>query len=741
MTLSTISDNPIRFESEDHLDRARFAEGLANLILSADADANLRIGIYGRFGDGKSSVIELMKRRIELEKHVVIHLTSWAKSNEELLEILIRELADAVGLGTSAFTRAWAKWVRALTKPLRKLTILDPELKAADAVLGDAVEEVFTGLVKKAEGQQTALILRFLQEQLKGRKVVVFIDDVDRVPPDRLPDLLLRLREALNQPNYFYVMALDPEAVERGLESINTKWGEPSVFLDKIIELPRYLPTPTTGQILRLMHAQLDKLRNRPSREALDALGDLLPRNPRKLKIFLRLLATAGVDQARFDVDEIQWDLFYALQLLRVEFPQEAARMADDESMLKNFEHESMVKFMAMKRDDEKAEPSYTRYIPAARKERFVELCTAVQARPRMHGRYSLPYLLLLPDQPPMITRKEARAFLERFRNAASGGHTVELVRMVSPRKDVDAAVVRELFDHMIELRQFAIQYAIEQPTSELMDAGLGDVDLIDDALFLIVTDLRAFESNLLESVHWWNLLRHFAQWAGWVRPPHDRLRRREVELLREMALTGGQDVWRELVNHWDPDALFYAPEFRKNIEELRIEMVRLLAADFIASLGSPDDPLSAVYGEQGRWLKIVAFSLRSPLFEDDDLRKKLLDMAAAASTNLTVQINFVSYVGLLNYGAYGEAFSFDRSVVRELLGDAEIVTVFWRAATARPLQMREAGSLIVARRNIVDGGASSAALPIPEWMLQFRPQFSADIQAAFEDAPPPSAL
>jgi predicted KAP-like P-loop ATPase len=54
--IASISDRPIATDAEDALGRARFAKSIADLILSSPPKETLRIGIYGGWGEGKTSV-------------------------------------------------------------------------------------------------------------------------------------------------------------------------------------------------------------------------------------------------------------------------------------------------------------------------------------------------------------------------------------------------------------------------------------------------------------------------------------------------------------------------------------------------------------------------------------------------------------------------------------------------------------------------------------------------------------
>jgi hypothetical protein len=55
----------------------------------------------------------------------------------------------------------------------------------------------------KIEEWQDGKVLHAIMEYLRGKKLVVFVDDVDRTDPALVPKMLLNLREALSLPNLF----------------------------------------------------------------------------------------------------------------------------------------------------------------------------------------------------------------------------------------------------------------------------------------------------------------------------------------------------------------------------------------------------------------------------------------------------------------------------------------------------------------------------------------------------------
>ena len=86
-------DGPIKTHSEDILGRAAFAQSLADAVLSYNDKACLVTSIFGPWGSGKSSLINLVLERIEqcsllrpkAERPIVVRFNPWNFSDQNQL--------------------------------------------------------------------------------------------------------------------------------------------------------------------------------------------------------------------------------------------------------------------------------------------------------------------------------------------------------------------------------------------------------------------------------------------------------------------------------------------------------------------------------------------------------------------------------------------------------------------------------------------------------------------------------
>jgi KAP family P-loop domain len=469
--LASIADRPISTVGEDSLGRRRFAKAIGDLILSAPTKETLRIGIYGGWGEGKTSVLRLIETALRAKGHPVVWITPWATaSREALVADLVKKLASELGISLSVSARQWARPLKALASGSGKVAELDPRLKAAESLLGDGIRSVLS----KATKQQVEIVFEQIRKKLGDRKLVVMVDDLDRLRPERVPEILLLLREALDQPNYFYLLALDPVVVTKGLAALHAGWDTSADFLEKIVELPRQLPAPTDEEVRAFIHEQIDRSDDLLRRDVLAAISPALSRNPRKLKLLLRYLSSLSGVTSRLADDEIDWESLYLCQMLRVEFSDEALRLAADDATINDLEHGSMHDRLKSKSDVSPAAPLYETYAPTseAAARRFKMIAGEIRKRGRWKGRYGMRECFLLPDDPPLITWKEVDQFINEFAAASSADGQKQSVHDALIRIDAPVARARgALFDRAVEYRQAAMSEAVDAKTEHKIQA------------------------------------------------------------------------------------------------------------------------------------------------------------------------------------------------------------------------------------------------------------------------------
>ena len=227
-------DGPIASSGEDRFSRWPFAERIAQVIAKRTDPASIVVGIYGPWGDGKTSVLNMMAQALEGNDAVVsIKFNPWHFEDEKHL---IRAFFDTV-----------AEALKATLKT--KGEAIGEFLSKYGGVLSLASSNV--GTAAKSVGQQLSTVhldelKRRVSELLveSGKRVVILIDDIDRLDRTEIHAVLKLVKLSASFSNTAYVLAFDDDVVAA---SLGERYGAGSAdagrqFLEKIIQVPLHLP-------------------------------------------------------------------------------------------------------------------------------------------------------------------------------------------------------------------------------------------------------------------------------------------------------------------------------------------------------------------------------------------------------------------------------------------------------------------------------------------------------------------
>jgi predicted KAP-like P-loop ATPase len=256
-------DEPIFAESQDELDRAGFARSVAGTIRIAPATRGaFVIAIDGEWGSGKTSVLNLIATELKSSKkpnEVIVSFDPWrlSQSNEIIPQFFIAISTALV----SATLRAPVNTDPSLVAKLRELgrgylrlvTTVEPVSRRRAATrfvsrLGKTLGIDYSGTAADDIGYYRSALAR-LSESL-GLRLVVIIDDVDRLLPKEILSILQVVKALASFRNVVYLLAIDHRVVQAAIERetgvLETR------FLDKIVQLPISLPMPSREALDRM---------------------------------------------------------------------------------------------------------------------------------------------------------------------------------------------------------------------------------------------------------------------------------------------------------------------------------------------------------------------------------------------------------------------------------------------------------------------------------------------------------
>ncbi len=264
-------DAPIQSAKEDLLGRANFASVLTRAIASSSASETFVVGIHGKWGTGKSSVLNLIVEQIQ-------QLNNFAKSDEEKLYVLrfnpwnfsdqnqlvfqffkqfrahLLKFQGTAKKNVERVVDALDDYAEALAPPLELIPYggkllshgMKFALRGARKFLGSAkeIEDVFDQLASQSAGLK--------------RRTIVLIDDIDRLNATETRQIFQLVKLTARFPYVTYVLAFDRTAVASALKEIGVDSGEE--YLEKIVQISFDLPAISDATLSSFLVQGIDSL-------------------------------------------------------------------------------------------------------------------------------------------------------------------------------------------------------------------------------------------------------------------------------------------------------------------------------------------------------------------------------------------------------------------------------------------------------------------------------------------------
>ncbi len=260
------ADEAIRGRSEDRLGRRPFAEDIARQVMGGPDDLGLVIGLVGDWGTGKTSVVNMVHEFVAEESDmIIVPFDPWLFSGtDELVTRFLQELSAHLGRDG---TENGANVRKASDAVLRYAEALDPLVwipgvgpwMARAASMARGVKGLrgdrgtLTSVVSTREAVRSALA------QL-DRRVLVTVDDVDRLEHEQIRDVMRLVTLVGNFPNTTYLIAYSRRIVERALS--RQWWANPTdegaLYLEKIVQASYDLPEANPRLLLRAFANELE---------------------------------------------------------------------------------------------------------------------------------------------------------------------------------------------------------------------------------------------------------------------------------------------------------------------------------------------------------------------------------------------------------------------------------------------------------------------------------------------------
>lgn len=343
--IKLLSDTPAK---DDILDYSAYQDAIVSIVRGLSPNSAFTIAVFGDWGSGKTTLLRMIrnelkslniksvwvnvwqfgneedvwkaflqaillnvKEEMSWSKRLLFNLgllrrrIDWQEINNKLPELVIRliivivplylSLSNLIPSTTSAQSTSTGQVVAVAgtisASLLGWFLLLQPYLQAVK----DRVKIDLQGLTKSSPLKKRVTLLEefknffeIMTESLIGKngQLVIFIDDLDRCPPDRIVGVLDAIKLFLDTHSCIYMIGLDREITEQAITHKYSQYKNPTAeareYLEKIISLPFDLP-PLSGQQMEALVSSLEaNLPDAAHSSRVFAFGQ--EPNPRKVK-------------------------------------------------------------------------------------------------------------------------------------------------------------------------------------------------------------------------------------------------------------------------------------------------------------------------------------------------------------------------------------------------------------------------------------------------------------------------
>ena len=329
-------DSAIQVDDDDLFGRKDYALKLADIVASLGSERNFVVGLYSKWGYGKTSTLNLVKTHLDANEAVeIIDLEPWNYvTSKELAANLLYELSEKLGLNDTPkkkFGKLFRK-TQGKASQIVNEAASSTSIKPAEGVsvsLGNVTGAVLALTQILSSPREYAIQKERIEKVISenGKQVVVFSDDIDRLDSEKILGVFKLIKSVASIKGVTYVVSFDEQVVADAIsESLPKKTGGKE-YIDKIIQIPVMLPLIERYDLDKYTDTKIDAvLQQNNVSISEDEQGDLQELykkvkhkldTPRAINRFANALLFA-VPMLK---DEVSTSDLVAVELLRVTYP------------------------------------------------------------------------------------------------------------------------------------------------------------------------------------------------------------------------------------------------------------------------------------------------------------------------------------------------------------------------------------------------------------------------------------
>lgn len=301
-----LQDIPISELKEDQLKFKGYIQELSKRINNTLFQEAFAIAINAKWGMGKTSFLNLLEEELKKSNcNRIIKFDPWKSKNSHSISkdffALLEDEINSYDLKVKSRIREYSDKLEGSGTGL--LAYLNKML----------ISEVFPQKSKSDIYEQIKDYFRTVE-----KKLIIFIDDIDRLDSDEILEILRLVRNTANFPNISYILAYDREYVIQAIKSKSIANSE--TFLEKIIQLEIPLPF-YTPQLLNVYFEKVFKKKFETVLLEQNGINHTFFSNWLiNIRDINRFINALDLNYARLS-DEVDFADYFRLELLRFKYP------------------------------------------------------------------------------------------------------------------------------------------------------------------------------------------------------------------------------------------------------------------------------------------------------------------------------------------------------------------------------------------------------------------------------------
>lgn len=242
------SDKPISSNNEDKLNRKGFAKLLAHTLVHLDSKDTFTVGLFGKWGCGKTSLVNMTLAEIENiqaknetdEQIIVVHFEPWnfTDTNQLLTQFFVRLANEFQKKGNKNLTKI-GKALESYSDAFGLLELIPgvgaPIASASKWGLSRLGQKMQKGLDERDVLKQKEQVIQLLKAQ--SNRILVILDDIDRLSNEQIRYVFQLITSVARFPNTTYLLVFDKEIVVEALKGVQSGNGQD--YLEKVSEMTK----------------------------------------------------------------------------------------------------------------------------------------------------------------------------------------------------------------------------------------------------------------------------------------------------------------------------------------------------------------------------------------------------------------------------------------------------------------------------------------------------------------------